>query len=135
MIKIFKGIFRFLRDEQKDKEIDKVNLSKKDYGEILAKKYYDKLYKEFTIVDLSKYKTGKYRFLFMAFFEEFIYMFFLDFLFDFIFFSFSIIKFFLVLSFLVFPYIFFCLYMKFMFFLQIFYNLVTIFLFYLSSFP
>lgn len=50
---------RFLRDELQDKNIDKANLSKKDYGEILAKKYYDKLYKEFAIVDLSQYETGK----------------------------------------------------------------------------
>ena len=50
---------RFLRDEDKDKQIDTKRLSNDDYGQILAKKYYDKLYKEFAIIDLLKYKTGK----------------------------------------------------------------------------
>ena len=48
-------IFRFVRDEQEKEKIDPSNISEKDYGNILAKKYYDKLYKEFAIVDLSRY--------------------------------------------------------------------------------
>lgn len=49
---------RFLRDSEADKKISFSNPSEEEYGEILAKKYYDKLYKEHAIVDLSRYQTG-----------------------------------------------------------------------------
>lgn len=39
----------------------------------MAKKYYDKLYKEFALVDLSRYQTGQY--------EEFTFLFLFKFLF------------------------------------------------------
>lgn len=61
---------RFIRTEDQDKSIDAKRLSNHDYGEILAKKYYDKLYKEFAIIDLSNYKTGKFFFYFL---EEMVY--------------------------------------------------------------
>ena len=53
-------ITRFIRDDEEDKNIDYNQPSKEDYGKILAKKYNDKLYKEYVIVDLSKYETGQY---------------------------------------------------------------------------
>ena len=33
--------------------------SKADYGNILARKYYDKLYKEYVVVDISQVDQGK----------------------------------------------------------------------------
>jgi protein FRA10AC1 len=46
-----------MRDDN-HKKIDPSNLTDEDYGEITAKKYYDKLYKEFAYLDLSRYQTG-----------------------------------------------------------------------------
>jgi protein FRA10AC1 len=39
--------------------INKRNPNNEEYGELIAKKYYDKLFKEFAIIDLSRYKTGQ----------------------------------------------------------------------------
>lgn len=50
---------RFLRDSEEDNKIKYNNPSHKDYGDILAKKYYDKLFKEYAIVDLSRFTTGQ----------------------------------------------------------------------------
>lgn len=50
---------RFIRDEELDQKIDHYNQTENDYGNILAKKYYDKLFKEYAIIDLSRYKTGQ----------------------------------------------------------------------------
>ena len=46
-----------MRDDDQ-KKIDPSNLTQEDYGEIAAKKYYDKLYKEYAFIDLSRYQTG-----------------------------------------------------------------------------
>ncbi|KRX02659.1 hypothetical protein PPERSA_11999 [Pseudocohnilembus persalinus] len=55
---------RFVRDNEEDdkssKELRRQLISGEDkYGEYLAKKYEEKLYKEYTIADLSIYETGK----------------------------------------------------------------------------
>jgi len=49
-----------VRDEEEDEKLDLKKPSKEDYGKVLAKKYYDKLYKEYAIVDLSRYETNQY---------------------------------------------------------------------------
>ncbi len=51
---------RFVRDEEEDEKLNVKKPSKEDYGKVLAKKYYDKLYKEYAIVDLSRYETNQY---------------------------------------------------------------------------
>lgn len=51
-------LVRFLRDDD-DMEINYFNQSNEEYGLMLAKKYYAKLYKEYVIVDLTYWKIGK----------------------------------------------------------------------------
>ncbi|EAR98076.2 folate-sensitive fragile site protein FRA10AC1 (macronuclear) [Tetrahymena thermophila SB210] len=56
---ILKEHHKFLRDDEKDSQIQYSNPTQEQYGEILAKKYYEKLYKEYAIIDLSRYETGQ----------------------------------------------------------------------------
>lgn len=53
---IFKAHHQFVRPN--NEEVDPLGKTDKEYGDLIAKRYYDKLYKEFAIVDLSNYKTG-----------------------------------------------------------------------------
>ena len=54
------GICRFIRTEEDDVEEDEFHAWRKR----MARKYYDKLFKEFCVADLSLYKEGKVRELF-----------------------------------------------------------------------
>jgi len=56
---LLKKNHKFVRDEEEDEKLDVKKSSKEDYGKILAKKYYDKLYKEYAVVDLSRYETAQ----------------------------------------------------------------------------
>lgn len=53
---VLKQNHKFLWDSDSDDEQDQSKLS---YGERVAKKYYDRLYKEYCICDLSRYKENK----------------------------------------------------------------------------
>ena len=53
-------IIRFIRNEEEDAKLNTNNPSKEEYGGVLARKYYEKLYKEFAIVELSKVATGQF---------------------------------------------------------------------------
>ena len=44
-------IVRFIRTDEDNDE--------RDYAKRLAKKYYDKLFKEYCLADLSRYREGK----------------------------------------------------------------------------
>lgn len=48
---------KFLREDDNDKPVYRPN--KEEYGELLARKYYAKLYKEYAIVDLQQYEQGR----------------------------------------------------------------------------
>ena len=50
---------REFNEEAEKKILTTTNPSNEEYGEILALKYYKKLFKEYAIIDLSKYKTGE----------------------------------------------------------------------------
>jgi protein FRA10AC1 len=54
---ILKENYKFVWDEKYDHDKDKDNDGK--WEEKFAKTYYDKLYKEYAIADLSLYKEGK----------------------------------------------------------------------------
>lgn len=54
---LFKFVNRFVWDEEIDDPIE--GESMEVWEKRIAKKYYDKLYKEFCLADLSKYKEGK----------------------------------------------------------------------------
>ena len=64
---ILKENFKFIWEHNEDKDnllIGHENIESKDkpsWEEAFAKSYYDKLYKEYCIADLSLYKEGKYR--------------------------------------------------------------------------
>lgn len=58
---ILKHYHRFQRNDT-NQEIIYRNQTDEEYGLMLAKKYYDKLYKEFTIVDLTYWKIGTFFF-------------------------------------------------------------------------
>ncbi|KAN0026264.1 hypothetical protein ACTFIV_007248 [Dictyostelium citrinum] len=51
---ILKENHQFLRDEDENENIDQLTWEEK-----LAKTYYDRLYKEYAIIDLSRYKSGE----------------------------------------------------------------------------
>ncbi|KAN0033504.1 hypothetical protein ACTA71_007191 [Dictyostelium dimigraforme] len=51
---ILKENHQFLRDENENENIDQLTWEEK-----LAKTYYDRLYKEYAIIDLSRYKSGQ----------------------------------------------------------------------------
>lgn len=57
-MEVLKQFHQFVRDDEED--IDPKLSTNDDYGRMIARKYYDKLYKEYAIIDLSEYKTGKY---------------------------------------------------------------------------
>ena len=44
----------FIRDDEKDS-----NLGRQDWGIRMARRYYDKLFKEYALVDLRRYKENK----------------------------------------------------------------------------
>ncbi|CAK70974.1 unnamed protein product (macronuclear) [Paramecium tetraurelia] len=56
-MEVLKQYHQFVRDDEED--IDPKLSTNDDYGRMIARKYYDKLYKEYAIIDLSQYKTGK----------------------------------------------------------------------------
>lgn len=56
-MEVLKQYHQFLRPD--DEDIDPKLSTQDDYGKMLARKYYDKLYKEFAIIDLSRYTTGQ----------------------------------------------------------------------------
>lgn len=47
-----------MRDDEKDARINTKEMSEEDYGRLIARRYYDKLYKEFVIVDLTHHEKG-----------------------------------------------------------------------------
>ncbi|KAM9973210.1 hypothetical protein ACTFIR_012586 [Dictyostelium discoideum] len=51
---VLKENHQFLRDENENEDIDQLTWEEK-----LAKTYYDRLYKEYAIIDLSRYKSGE----------------------------------------------------------------------------
>lgn len=55
--KLLRENFEFVRDDQVDKLLDKRN--KLDYGKILGRKYYDKLFKEHVVVDFRESSKGR----------------------------------------------------------------------------
>lgn len=56
-MEVLRQFHQFVRDD--DEDIDPKLSTNDDYGRMIARKYYDKLYKEYAIIDLSQYKTGK----------------------------------------------------------------------------
>eukprot|EP00300_Choanocystis_sp_HF-7_P011641 c17555_g1_i1.p3 GENE.c17555_g1_i1~~c17555_g1_i1.p3 ORF type:complete len:294 (+),score=86.34 c17555_g1_i1:35-916(+) len=54
-IDVLREEHRFIRTEEDDKEPDEFNAWRKR----IARKYYDKLFKEYCLIDLSHYKEGK----------------------------------------------------------------------------
>jgi protein FRA10AC1 len=53
---------RFIRDEEEDLNRWEGKLTSTSHTARLAKKYYDRLYKEYVIVDVSRYQEGKFGF-------------------------------------------------------------------------
>jgi protein FRA10AC1 len=53
---ILKEKFKFVWDKQHDQDL---NSNAENWEEKFAKNYYDKLFKEFCIGDLSQYKKGR----------------------------------------------------------------------------
>ena len=53
-LQILTKYHKFLRQEN-EPDFNTAKMTKDDYGNLLAKKYYDKLFKEFAIIDLSNY--------------------------------------------------------------------------------
>ncbi|KAJ3165013.1 hypothetical protein HK101_000320 [Irineochytrium annulatum] len=54
-VEILREHHRFLRDEEDDEDVS----APTTWEQRLAKKYYDKLFKEFCLADLSRYREGK----------------------------------------------------------------------------
>ena len=55
---VLKEHHKLIRPEEKD--IDPKFSTEKDYGNMIAKKYYNKLYREYAIIDLSNTGQDKY---------------------------------------------------------------------------
>lgn len=53
-LEVLRKSHKFIRDEEEG-----TRPSNDSYGDRVAKKYYAKLYKEFAVVDLSRYRTGE----------------------------------------------------------------------------
>ena len=49
---VLKSSYQFIRDEEKDEQDS-------SWETRVASKYYDKLFKEYALADLSRYKEGK----------------------------------------------------------------------------
>lgn len=59
-LKILKEHHQFLRDSEEELYPEfKKGISNDQYGQMLAKRYYKKLYKRFALVDLTHFKHGK----------------------------------------------------------------------------
>ena len=57
-LQILKQYHRFIRDDD-HLPLDTTIFTSDDYGNYLAKKYYDKLFKEFALIDLSQFNSAK----------------------------------------------------------------------------
>lgn len=57
--KILKEYHQFLRDSGDEELRIEDGMSNEDYGKLLAKRYYKKLYKRYALVDLTYFKQGR----------------------------------------------------------------------------
>lgn len=56
---ILRRQFRFLRSEEDDRGLEHTRTAQEEWERRVAKKYYERLYREYALADLSRYREGK----------------------------------------------------------------------------